>query len=125
MSIWNRNPYEATANTIESLSDAPSGGPLKMWLAGVGVALIPIGYGLHCLLTGHAVLPGQKGSNLDTHGRTAVALAIAYLSIGAFLHFHYFWGLHRRLCVLSPILKALAALVFLGSFGWAIYHILL
>lgn len=96
-----------------------------MWLSGVVLALIPIGYGVHCLRTGHAWLPGQGGGGLDAHGSTAVALAIAYISIGAFIHFHYFWGLHPKLHVVGPLMKTLAAVTFLGSIGYSAYKIML
>jgi hypothetical protein len=125
MSFWTNNPHRLTTEAAESLAHSPSGGRLKMWLVGVGVALIPVGYGIHCLMTGQARLPGRYGSSLDTHGSTAVALAVAYMAVGAFLHFHYFWGLHARLHVVSPLLKLLAVIAFLGSFGFAVYRILM
>ncbi len=124
MSIWTKNPYEPASDAAESLSENPSGGRAKMWLAGVGFALVPAGYGVHCLRTGHAWLPGQYGSGLDTQGSTAVAIAIAYVALGAFMHFHYFWGLHAKLRGVSPLLKLLAVITFLGSLGYAAYQIL-
>lgn len=123
MSYWSRNPHQSTADAADDLAHSPSGGRLKMWLCGVGLASLPIGYGIRCWSTGHAVLPG-KGMELDTYGPTATALAIAYIAIGAFLHFHYFWGLHDRLHGFSPVLKILAVLVFLGAFGRATLLIL-
>jgi hypothetical protein len=125
MSIWTNHPCRADADGADSLAYGPSGGPLKRWLAGVGVALLPIVYGIHCLWTGHAVLPGRHRVSLETSGSTATALAIAYLALGAFIHFHYFWGLHRRLYGWSELLKVLAVLALLGSLGYAAYHIML
>jgi hypothetical protein len=110
---------------VEDLANEPSGGPLKMWLTGVGMALIPIGYGVHCLVTGHARFFGRRGSNLNLDGATAISLAIAYISIGAFVHFHFFWGLHPRLRGLSPLLKLLAQLVFICSFGYTMLYAIL
>ena len=124
MSLWTRNPYQSTTETAESLAYSPVGGRLKIWLAGVVCALIPIGYGVYCLRTGRAWFPGQHGSGMETHGSAAVALAIAYISIGAFLHFHYFWGLHAKLHMVSPILKLLAVVTFLGSLGFAVFKIM-
>ena len=94
-----------------------------MWLAGVGIALIPLGYGVRCLLIGQARLLGSRG-HLDLVGPAATALAIAYIAVGAFIHFHYFWGLHSRLLRLSPTLKFITVLVFLGSFGYTMYRII-
>jgi hypothetical protein len=87
------------------------------------LALIPIGYGIHCLHTGHAVLLGQN-SNLDVTGSGAVALAIAYIAVGVFIHAHWFWGLYPKYEWLSPVLKVLSTLVFLGGLGYAGYRII-
>src|SRR5689334_23372271 len=110
MSFWTRNPYETDAKVAESLSHSPSGGRFKMWLLGVGLALIPIYYGIHCLQTGHARFFGGRSGNLDLTGSSAVAMAIAYIAVGVFIHAHWFWGLHPRLEPLSPLLKVLAVL---------------
>jgi len=95
-----------------------------MCLLGVGLALVPIGYGIHCLLTGHAKFFGRRGSHLDLTGSAAIAMAIAYIAIGVFIHAHWFWGLHPKLTALSPILKVLAVLVFLSGLGYTAYRIL-
>jgi hypothetical protein len=124
MSFWTRNPHEGDAKLAESLSHAPSGGRLKMWLLGVGLALIPIYYGIRCLQAGHATFFGSRGAHLELTGSEAVAMATAYISIGVFIHAHWFWGLHPRLEALSPILKVLATLVFLGGLGYTTYRIL-
>ena len=95
-----------------------------MWLFGVGLALVPIGYGVRCLQSGHARFFASRGSHLDLDGSAAVALAIAYIAVGVFIHAHWFWGLHPKLEVLSPFLKILAVLVFLGGFGYTLYKII-
>jgi len=124
MSFWTRNPYETDAKVAESLSHSPSGGRFKMWLLGVGLALIPIYYGIRCLQTGHTAFFGRRSSHLDLTGSSAVAMAIAYIAVGVFIHAHWFWGLHPKLEALSPILKVLAALGFLGGLGYTGYKIL-
>jgi hypothetical protein len=118
MSFWTRNPYENDAKVAENLSHAPSGGRLKMWLLGVGLALIPIYCGIRCLQSGHATFFGSRGARLELSGPEAMTMAIAYIAVGVFIHAHWFWGLHPRLAALSPILKSLAALVFLGGLGY-------
>ena len=124
MSFWTRNPYEIDAKVAESLSYSPSGGRFKMWFLGVGLALIPIVYGIRCLHTGHATFWGRRGAHLDLTGSSAVAMAIAYIAVGVFIHAHWFWGLHPKLEQLSPILKVVAVLVFLGGLGYTAYKIL-
>jgi hypothetical protein len=124
MSFWRRNPHEGDAELAESLAHAPSGGRLKMWLLGVGLALIPIYYGIRCLQSGHATFFGTRGARLELTGAEATAMAIAYIAVGVFIHAHWFWGLHPRLEALSPILKVVATLVFLGGLGYTTYRII-
>ena len=91
----------------------PPSGWKEMWIGGIGVALIPVGYGVYCLYTGHARFPRRHGPILDLQGWEAAVLAIAYISIGAFLHFEYFWGRHPRLRSRSSRLKQGAFLIFI------------
>jgi hypothetical protein len=129
MSLWQTintitsREHRTALDVAEDLADAPSGGRFHMWLLGVGLALIPFGYGVRCLLTGHARFLG-RGSSLNLEGSAAVAMAIAYIAIGVFIHAHWFWGMHRRLEPLSYPLKVLAALAFLGGFGYTMYRII-
>jgi hypothetical protein len=122
MGFWTNREHRTAIDGAEDLAYAPSGGRIKMWVTGVGLALIPLGYGVRCLFTGQARFFGSRGGNLDLDGPAAVALAIAYIAVGAFIHFHWFWGLHRRLEPFSYLLKCLALVVFLGSFAYTIYR---
>jgi hypothetical protein len=97
MGFWTNKDHRTAFDDAEDLAYAPSGGRLKMWLLGVGLALIPLGYGLRCLSTGQARFFGQRGSHIDLDGSAAVALAIAYIAAGIFIHAHWFWGLHQKL----------------------------
>jgi hypothetical protein len=124
MSFWTRNPREIDAEVADSLSHSPSGGRVQMWLLGFGLALVPICYGIHCLHTGYTTFFGSRGSHLDLTGSSAVAMAIAYIAVGVFIHAHWFWGLHPKLEPFSPILKVLAVLVFLGALGYTSYRII-
>jgi hypothetical protein len=124
MGFWTNRVHRTAFDDAEDLAYAPSGGRIKMALLGIGLAVIPLGYGAHCLLTGHARFFGRSGTHLDLEGSAAVALAIAYISIGAFIHAHWFWGLLPRFEPLSYLLKLVSALAFLGSFGYTIYRII-
>ena len=124
MGFWTNKVHRTAFDDAEDLAYPPSGGRIKMWLLGVGLALVPIGYAIHCLHTGHALLFGQN-ADLDVTGSSAVALAIAYIAVGIFIHAHWFWGLQAKLQAVSYILKLLAVLLFLGSFGYAIYRVVI
>ena len=83
--------------SFQDLLDArPRGGPATMWLGGVGLALLPVSYGLTCLVT----RKGKLGTLLwpsAVEGGAAIALGLGWIAVGAFLHFHFFFGLHPRL----------------------------
>ena len=119
MGFWTNKVHRTVFDDAEDLAYTPSGGRLKMWLCGVGVALIPLGYGAHCLRTGQARFFGEQDSHIDLHGSAAIALAI-----GVYIHAHWFWGLQPRFTVLSYRLKLGSVLVFLVSLGYTMYRIL-
>jgi hypothetical protein len=123
MGFWTNKEHCTAFDEAEDLAYSPTGGRIKMWLLGVGLAIIPIVYGVHCLHAGHVMLFGRR-SDLDVAGSGAVALAIAYIAVGVFIHAHWFWGLQPKFDVLSYLLKILSVLIFLGSFGFAIYRII-
>lgn len=123
MGFWTNRNYRTGFDDAEDLACSPTGGPIKMWLMGVGVALIPLIYGVHCLFSGHAILFGHQG-DMDVTGPAATALAIAYIAVGVFIHAHWFWGLLPKLTLISYLLKYTAVLVFIGSFGYAIFKVI-
>lgn len=121
MSIWTNKEHRTYLDDAENLAYGPSGGPVKQWLAGVVLALLPIIYGSICIDRGHTTLPGSRGGSLELKGDAGFWLAVSYIAIGAFAHFHYFWGLSDRLCRFSQFAKVSSLLVFLPSFIYAIY----
>lgn len=122
MGFWTNKTHRTIFDDAEDLGTTPPGGPLKMWLVGVGVALVPIVYGITGLVTGTIMMPARY-RNLPVHGTTAMALSIAYISVGVFIHFHWFWGINERLWRWSLAGKIVAVLVFLGSFGVTCWHL--
>ena len=93
------------------------------WLAGVILAAVPITYGIICIYRGHATLFGRRAASLDVSGKAGFWLAVSYIAVGSFLHFHYFWGLSERLWRFSQAGKFTSVLVFLPSFLYALYLI--
>jgi hypothetical protein len=120
-SIWTRKIHRNVFDDAEDLAYGPSGGRTKQWIAGAILASLPIIYGIHCIQRGHTTLFGSRGNSEKLVGSAGVSLAIAYISIGAFLHFHYFWGLSDRLWRFSQVLKVACLLVFLPAFFYALY----
>lgn len=97
----------------EYRDEPPEGGRLQMWLGGVVLAAFPAVYGLRCLVLQRAILPSRFGLWTATNS-AAIAAGIAYLGLGGYLHFHWFWGLHRRLSPLCGLGKT-ASLVAIGG----------
>jgi hypothetical protein len=120
-SIWTRKTHRTFLDDAEDLAYEPTGGPIKQWITGFIIASLPIIYGIHCIQRGYATLFGNHGSNIKLMGDAGLSLAIAYIAIGGFIHFHYFWGLSDRLWRFSKALKVTALMVFLLSFLYALY----
>lgn len=93
-----------------------------MYLGGIILPLILISYGVWCFATGHGVLAGEYAP-LDLYGVRAVALGLASLSLGVFLHCHYFWGNRYHLAPFAVIGKILSALGFISGLGYLIVRI--
>ena len=114
-SIWTRKTHQTDLDFAENLAYGPSGGPVKQWVAGVILASIPAVYGIYCIQRGYTTLFGRGGSSEKLVGPAGLWLAVAYISLGAVLHFHYFWGLADRLWRFSLPLKVVSLLVFLSA----------
>lgn len=113
MKFWGRRVYSSSADT-GSLEFPPEGGWLTRWFGGVLAPALPIGYGLLAWSRGEAVLTG-RGASLEFHGWLGFTLALAYVALGLFFHFHFFWGLHPRLVRASGPAKLAAGVVFVVS----------
>lgn len=107
---------------MDDLAHIPSGGPAKKWFVGFMIAAMPVIYGIYCIYRGHATLFGTRRSHETLTGEAGLSLAIAYISLGAFLHFQYFWGLSDRLWRYSQRLKLISLLIFLPAFIYAHYR---
>ena len=89
---------------------------------GIVLPLVLIGYGIWCFAAGHGVLWGEY-TRLDLYGIKAIALGTASLSLGIFLHCHYFWGNIYHLAPFAVAGKKISAVGFIGSLGYLIVRI--
>jgi hypothetical protein len=122
MSLWNNKDRYTVLDEVDEFSAYSPSTPFTQWLGGVGLALYLAGWGVHGLSTGYAKMLG-RGGNLQLNGDGATALSCAYLALGAFLHFHWFWGSRPALQRYSQWLKVVALLVFVPCFGYALYSV--
>lgn len=116
-----RDPPSNLLEDAAAFASPPHGGPLTRWIVGGLVAGVPMIYGVACLWRGHTTLFG-RGSGANLTGESGLWLAIAYIALGAFLHFHYWWGLSPRLRRFSYAGKLVSLLVFVPSFFYAVYR---
>jgi hypothetical protein len=119
--IWVRKERRSLLDDVEDLAYTPSGGRGKQWLAGAVLAAVPVIYGIHSIQRGYATLWGSRGTTAKLTGEAGVWMAVAYIALGAFLHFHFFWGLSERLWRFSQALKTISMLVLLTAFCRALW----
>ena len=106
------------------LDVAPQVGPAKRWVYGVALAAVPVVVGAYCIAVGEAWLPGRYGFHRVT-GAAAVAAALAYVGLGAFLHFHFFWAGQPKGWRAARIGKPLSLLVLVGGLAAALAIVIL
>lgn len=106
-------------DSIEDLAHAPTGGRVTRWLAGTLIPACIIIYGLVCIRHGSTTMLG-RGASLELRHEPAFWMAVAYIAIGGFLHFHFLWGSIERLLRFSHPLKVLSLLVFVSSFIYSL-----
>jgi hypothetical protein len=124
---WNRMSTGSNKGgpVIEpDLAYSPTEERLKMWLVGVGLAMVPSIYGVVCLVIGKTQLAGRWGEAVELTGAAGKALALAFIFGGVMIHAHWFWGLHPRLEGFSPPLKALALIGFIVCLGYTVIRFL-
>ena len=111
------------AATTESLSgDAPRS-PCAQWAGGLLVPVLLAALGISFCLSREGFFPSGEDDFISLTGKAAVAMGVSFISAGAFLHFHYFWGNVNCLGGVSPLAKTLAVLCFLVSFVYAIWTV--
>jgi hypothetical protein len=121
MGMWTNKDHRTIADDTDDFAHGPSGGPLKKWLAGIVVAGAIIIFGVAGLRSGEAILFSSRNSDLYVAGPGATALNSAYIALGMFVHFHYFWGLDGSLWRFSQALKTVSLIVFLPCFLYGLW----
>jgi hypothetical protein len=107
------------SDDFEDLAYPPEGGRVKLILLGLVVPGVIAYFAARAWVNQQAYWPGSRGSGMTVRGEAAQALAMAYMSIGAFMHFRWCWGLmsaHRTF----QIGTVCSLLVFLGCLIYAL-----
>jgi hypothetical protein len=120
MGLWTNDLRRHCARDVEFFAQPPTGTVVKRWFGGILVPGLVLLYGVGCVVSGEAWMP-QKGSNdLIVTGTAAASLGAAWVALGLFCHFHFFWGLHERLNRFSQGLKMASLIVFLIFFLYGV-----
>ena len=93
---FNRGSSQLPANIDELLDSYPAEDPRRMWVLGVAVPLVFVLFGARTVAAGDAEI-GTTLFRKTVEGLPAIAYGIGWAAVGAFLHFHFFWGMRPRL----------------------------
>ena len=114
------------AHVTSALSGTTEAGPVKRWIYGLGGAGVPVAYGLWLLLSDWPVVVVMPRGSVEVTGLAAVALSVAPIAFGLFLHFHFLWTPHERLWRIGGWGKtACAAIVVLCLGYFAVWGIVM
>ena len=121
---WYHNTDKGIGDLAGLLGGPTEAGPTKRWIYGIAVAAVPIAYGIWGLVHGGTILYGRGGA-LRLKGSASIAMSLAYLAVGLFLHCHFFWSSHKKLWRAAGVAKALSAILFIVSIGFVVYKAVL
>ncbi|MCA9067905.1 MAG: hypothetical protein KDA84_03220, partial [Planctomycetaceae bacterium] len=85
---------------------------------GVLVPLVPFGYGVSSLLTGHSVflrLSRYQEFLRELSGRAALMAGLGYVCLGLLLHIHFLWHEHPQLAGVADAARLVSLLGLLAS----------
>ena len=120
--VWNESPGRPDGDV--DWSYPPEGvGPVRMWLLGVLLPLVIGCFSVRDWITGEATWFGTRGNDLAVHGQAARGLAVAYLGLGLFCHFRWWWGVKGNHRVFE-IGTGVSLLGFLGGLLWSLWRLM-
>lgn len=101
---------------IEDFAYPPVGGKVKLTLYGLILPALIIYHAADTWLSQETYWPGRR-SGMVVRGECAQAMAVIYLSIAAFIHFRWFWGLLQKdrifqVGTVGSLVTALAAFIW-------------
>jgi hypothetical protein len=115
-----RYDYKPTAYDDDS-EIIPASRPFPKWFGEIIAPLTLLVYGSISIVTQHGTIGTQ--TPLDLHGTRAVALDIASVSMGLFLHCHYFCGNIYRPALWAVLGKIVSMIAFIGSLGYLLVRV--
>ena len=122
ISMFYRGYDKHITGNEDDFTDIPASGRFAKWFGGVISPLALLSHGIWVLVTRLGVF-SSHGMTTELFGPNAVAFGIASVSIGTFLHFHYFWGNLYHLSAYAVLGKILSLVGFIGSTGYLMVRV--
>lgn len=86
------------------------------WVWGAALPIVPLIYGVWSVVTMRAVVPTHRTFSLYTlTGGPAVAVGIAAIAIGLFVHARWYWSNSRLLAPWCETCQVVALVIMVGS----------
>jgi len=114
-----RSPYNPTAYD-DDWEDQPAQGPFYKWGLGVALPLLALCFGVYAIATRQAAYGRVP---MELHGPNAIAFGVAGISLGVFLHCHYFWGNVYNQAWFAVLGKIAAGCGFIAALGVLIVRV--
>jgi hypothetical protein len=112
--MWQRTPYNPGPYD-DDWEDQPGQGPFYQWFMGAALPLAILAYGICVITTHEATFGANQFQPMQLEGPNATALGVAAVSLGLFLHCHYFWGNIYNQAWFAVLGKILAACGFIAG----------
>jgi hypothetical protein len=112
-----RSPHNPTAYD-DDWEDQPGQGLFYQWGLGVALPLALAAYGCYAIAARQVTFGGH--SSMTLHGSNAAAFGVAWVSAGAFLHCHYFWGNVFNQAWFAVLGKIVAACGFIAGLAFVL-----
>lgn len=84
----------------------------------LAVSVFLIGYGIFCIVTKHAYIPGRRFGGLHLYDLNAVLAGAAIMMLGLALNAHYCWSVSERLERYSATVALSGFAAFFVCIAW-------
>ena len=109
------------------LSSGPDRNRFQAVGGGILLPLVILAYGVSCLVSGEACLPGKTGVDLKVTGTPAWTFSLAAIMVALSVHFHYFWLSQPRLARFYQPCKvvtfAFALCLYVYTLGYVVFYL--
>ena len=106
----------------DDLAGQPPDGSFYKWALGVVLPLVIMRFGGYAVYLQETVFTAGRGT-MTLQGTNALAFGVAAISLGLFLHCHYFWGNIYDQIWFAVLGKIISICGFIGGLGVLIVRV--